>query len=59
MICESRRERGVGELEAALVVALAGGAVRDGVGLFLLRDFDLRLAMSGRAMEVPRKYWPS
>ena len=28
-------ERHVGELEAALVVALAGGAVRDGVGLFL------------------------
>ena len=38
-----RRERHVGELETALVVALAGGAVRDGVGFFFLRDVDLGL----------------
>ncbi len=38
-----RGERHVGELEAALVVTLAGGAVRHGVGLFLLRDLDLGL----------------
>ena len=36
-------ERHVGELEAALVVALARGTVRDGVGLFLLRDVHLCL----------------
>ena len=34
-----RRERGGGEFEADLVVALAGRAVRDGVGFFLLGDF--------------------
>ena len=35
-----RRERGGGEFEAHLVVALAGRAVGDGVGLFLLGDLD-------------------
>ena len=34
-----RRERGGGKFEAHLVVALAGGAVGDGVGLFLPGDF--------------------
>ena len=34
-----RRERGGGEFEPHLVVALAGGAVGDGVGLFLFGDF--------------------
>ena len=34
------RERGEGQLEADLVVALAGGAVGDGVGLFQARDVD-------------------
>jgi NAD(P)-dependent dehydrogenase (short-subunit alcohol dehydrogenase family) len=33
-----RRERGGGEFEADLVVALAGGAVGDGVGLLGLGD---------------------
>jgi hypothetical protein len=37
-----RRECGEGELEAHLVVALAGRAVRDGVGA--VRERDLRLA---------------
>ena len=36
-------ERVIGQLEAHLVVALAGGAVTDGVGADLARDFDLLL----------------
>ena len=36
-------ERVIGELEAHLVVALAGGAVTDGVGADLARDLDLLL----------------
>ena len=36
-----RLQRVVGELEADLVVALAGRAVRHGVGANLLRDLDL------------------
>jgi hypothetical protein len=36
-------ERIIGELEADLVVALAGGAVGDGVGAGLARDLDLAL----------------
>ncbi len=40
---EVRRERHVGELETALVVALAGRAVRHRVGFLLPRDLDLRL----------------
>ena len=40
---EVRGESHVGELEAALVVALAGGAMGDGVGLFLEGDFHLGL----------------
>ena len=42
-------ERHVGQLEAHLVVALAGGAVADGVGAGLLRDSDLVLARSAAA----------
>ncbi len=37
----------VRELKAALVIALAGGAVGDGVGFFPLRDFDLGLGDQG------------
>ena len=48
-------ERGVGELEAHLVVALAGRAVRDGVGARAPRDSTCRLAISGRAIEVPSR----
>ena len=40
MTSQLRRERGGGQLEAHLVVALAGGAVGDGVGLFLPGDLD-------------------
>ncbi len=36
-------QRVIGELEAHLVVALAGGAVRDGVGAHPARDLDLLL----------------
>ena len=35
-----RRERGGGEFKPHLVVAFAGRAVGDGVGFFLLGDFD-------------------
>ena len=45
----------VGELETHLVVALAGGAVGDGVGAFLAAISICALAISGRAIEVPRK----
>jgi hypothetical protein len=38
-----RIERIIAELEADLVIALAGGAVGDGVGADLMRDFDLPL----------------
>src|SRR5688572_15407191 len=38
-----RIERVISELEAHLVVALAGGAVRDGVGAGELRNLDLAL----------------
>ena len=38
-----RLERVVAELEAHLVVALAGGAVRDGVGAGFARDLDQAL----------------
>ena len=34
-----RRERGGGQFKPHLVVALAGRAVRDGVGFFLFGDF--------------------
>ena len=34
-----RRQRGGGEFESHLVIALTRRAVCDGVGLFLLRDF--------------------
>ena len=44
-----------GELEADLVVALAGGAVGDGVGALRGGDLHLRLAIRGRAMEVPSR----
>ena len=40
---DGRLERVVAELEAHLVVALAGGAVADGVGAGLPRDLDLLL----------------
>ena len=53
---EVGRERGVGQLEAHLVVALAGRAVGDRVGALGAGDLDLRLAMSGRAIDVPSRY---
>ncbi len=50
------RERGGGQLETDLIVALAGRTVRDGVGFFLLRDLDHALgderARNGRTQEV-------
>ena len=59
MTSSSGRERGGGQLEAHLVVAFAGRAVRHGVGFFRPGDLDHALGDSGRAMLVPRKYWPS
>ena len=50
-----RVERVGGQLEADLVVALAGCAVGDAIGARLVRDLDQALEMSGRAMEVPSK----
>ncbi len=53
-------QRVVAELEADLVVALAGGAVgrprrrRPCAAISIWR-----LAISGRAIEVPSRYWPS
>ena len=49
------RERGVGQLEAHLVVALAGGAVGHRVGAFRRATSTWALAMSGRAIEVPEQ----
>ena len=45
-----------GQLKAHLVVALAGAAVGDGVRAFGQSDFTIRLAMIGRAKEVPSRY---
>ena len=42
-----RRERVIAELEADLVVAFAGGAVADRVGIDLARDLDLALGDQG------------
>ena len=56
---EFRAEGHVGQFEADLVVALAGGAVGDGVGILLVGDLDLVFGDEGRAMDVPRRYWPS
>ena len=36
---ERRVERHHGQLEPHLIVAFAGGAVRHGIGVFLVRDF--------------------
>ena len=48
--------RVVAELEAHLVVALAGGAVGHRVGAGLAAAISIwRLAMSGRAIEVPSR----
>ena len=52
-------ERIIAELEADLVVALAGGAVADRVGADRRAISIWRLAISGRAIEVPSRYWPS
>ncbi len=51
-----RRQGHVGQLEAHLVVALAGGAVGDGVGLLAQAQATCALAISGRAMDVPSRY---
>ena len=48
-------ERVIGELEAHLVVALAGRAMGDGIGAGLGAISIWRLAISGRAIEVPRR----
>ena len=55
MILMSGLERVIGELEAHLVVALAGGAVADGVGAGLAAISICFLAISGRAIEVPSR----
>ncbi len=52
-------QRIIAELEADLVVALAGRAVADRVGADLRAISIWRLAMSGRAIEVPSRYCPS
>ena len=55
-----RRQRRGGQFKPHLVISLARRAVRDGVRPFPCRAIStIRLAMSGRAMLVPRKYWPS
>jgi hypothetical protein len=53
--------QGVGtELEADLVVALAGGAVGQMASAPVSSAISTRrLAISGRAMEVPSRYSPS
>ena len=48
-------ERVIGELEAHLVVPLAGGAVTDGGGARLACDLDLALGDERRAIEVPSR----
>jgi hypothetical protein len=48
-------QRIIAELEADLVVALAGRAVADGVGANLSAISIWRLAISGRAIEVPSR----
>ena len=40
---QRRRKRHVGQLKAALIVALAGRTVGNGIRLLLLRDFNLSL----------------
>ena len=53
-------QRIIAELEADLVVALAGGAVADRVGADLrARSRSGAWRSSGRAIEVPSRYWPS
>ena len=47
-VTRSGRQRGGRDLEAHLVVALAGAAVRDRVGAVLARDLHLLAAISGR-----------
>ena len=51
-------QRIVAELEAHLVVALAGRAVGDRIGADLLAISIWRLAISGRAIEVPSSTGP-
>ena len=46
-LLELREEAGPGDLEADLVVALAGGAVGDGVGIFAEGDFADELGDEG------------
>jgi hypothetical protein len=48
-------ERVIAELEAHLIVALAGRAVADGIGAGLAAISIWRLAISGRAIEVPSR----
>jgi hypothetical protein len=54
-----RLQRVIAELEADLVVALAGGAVTHRVAPTARAISIWRLAISGRAIEVPSRYWPS
>ena len=51
----ARLEGVVGELEAHLIVALAGGAVGDGVGTFLLHDAELVLGDHRPGQRCPEK----
>jgi hypothetical protein len=49
------RERVIAELEADLVVALAGRAMADRIGIGFFAISIWRLAISGRAIEVPSR----
>src|SRR6185503_14014897 len=52
---EIRRERGVRQLEAYLIVALAGAAMRQSVGADLARDLDLTAREQGTSHGSPQE----
>ncbi len=53
---ELRIERFVGEFKPHLIIALAGAAVRDGVGAFLLRYFHLSARDQRARKGFPSRY---